>query len=91
MAGYKDIQPRWQVGQSGNPTGRPKGARNRATVMRELFYLTLKAVNLCTGGAEFLTVEELITLVLVKKAINGDTRAYVALMNSVYGKPTKTG
>ena len=59
-------------------------------VMRELLDLTLKTVNPCTGGAEFLTVEELITLALVKKAINGDTRAYVALMDSAYSKVNKS-
>lgn len=90
MAGYKDIQPRWRVGQSGNPAGQPKGAWNRATVMRELFDITLKRVNPCTGRAEFLTVEELITLALVKKAINGDTGAYVALMDSAYSKVNKS-
>ena len=24
MAGYKNIQPRWEKGVSGNPNGRPK-------------------------------------------------------------------
>ena len=24
MAGYKDIQPKWEKGESGNPNGRPK-------------------------------------------------------------------
>lgn len=89
MAGYKDIQPRWRVGQSGNPAGRPKGSRNRATVAREVLDITLRAINPLSGGIEFLTVEELITLALAKKAINGDTRAYVALMDSAYGKPTR--
>src|SRR4051794_16780063 len=34
-AGIRDTNGRFVPGQSGNPAGRPKGARNRATVLAE--------------------------------------------------------
>jgi hypothetical protein len=47
---------RWKAGQSGNPSGRPKGSRNRATLAVEALLegeaekLTRKAVELALGG-----------------------------------------
>ena len=47
---------KWKKGQSGNPTGRAKGSRNRATVAcddllaGEAEKLTRKAVELALGG-----------------------------------------
>ena len=46
----------FQKGQSGNPNGRPKGARNRSTIAAELLLdgeakaLTRKAIDLALGG-----------------------------------------
>lgn len=31
MAGYKDIKPKWEKGESGNPNGRPKKIENVLT------------------------------------------------------------
>lgn len=89
MPGYKDVEPRWQPGESGNPAGRPKGSRNRATVMREWLALTIRTTNPLTGHKEKLSIEEVITLSMVRKAVEGSTPAYVALMDSAYGKPAK--
>lgn len=47
---------RFQPGQSGNPAGKPKGARNRATLAAEALLdgeseeLTRKAIELAKGG-----------------------------------------
>lgn len=49
---------RFRKGQSGNPAGRPKGAKNRKTLMAELLLegeaeaLARKAVELALGGSE---------------------------------------
>jgi hypothetical protein len=49
---------RFRKGQSGNPAGRPKGKKNRKTLLAELLLedeadkLTRKAVELALGGSE---------------------------------------
>jgi hypothetical protein len=50
------IPGRFRTGQSGNPAGRPKGARNRSTIAAEALLegeaeaLTRKAIQLALGG-----------------------------------------
>ncbi len=51
------LRPGYQPGQSGNPTGRPKGTRNKATLVAE---------SLLQGEAEKLVRK------LIEKAIKGD-------------------
>jgi len=75
--GAKDIeQHKFQKGESGNPTGRPKGSKNRSTIARQWLETTQKAKNPITGVEEILTQEDLGTLA-----------AYKALMDSGYGAP----
>lgn len=63
-------------GQSGNPTGRPKGARNRSTILREL--LDVNDQELKMHQAQ------------IDKAIEQkDTNAYKAVLDSAYGAPTQ--
>lgn len=66
--------------QNANRNGRPKGSRNRATVIKEI----LSVVR--DGGVD---VENEITFALVNKAIEGDVNAYKAVMDSAYG-PAQT-
>jgi hypothetical protein len=53
-------QGRWEKGQSGNPRGKPRGARNRATLLAEA---------LLDGEAEALTRKA------IEKALEGDGMA----------------
>jgi hypothetical protein len=73
-------------GQSGNPKGRPKGARNRSTVAREWLEVAQKIKNPITGAEETLEQQDIMTLALIKKAREGDVSAYRELMDSAYGK-----
>lgn len=75
----------WKKGESGNPKGRPKGSKNRSTVIRELLEITQNSQNTITGNPEKLSVEQQITLAIIGKALKGDVNAYEKLMNSAYG------
>ncbi|WP_247236430.1 hypothetical protein [Telluribacter sp. SYSU D00476] len=69
--------------------GRKPGSKNRSTIIREWLDVEQVTENPVTGEMQRLTVEEQITLSMVKKALLGDVNAYKALMDSAYGKPTQ--
>ncbi len=77
----------FEKGESGNPTGRPKGTRNRGTIAREWLEAMESTKNPITGENEKLTQEDIMTLAQIKKARKGDTAAYKSLMDSCYGFP----
>lgn len=82
----QNLKP-FKPGQSGNPAGRPKGARGRATIIRRWLEAIDKAKNPITGDTEQMSVEDRMTLAILAKALKGDTNAYKALMDSAYGAP----
>jgi capsid portal protein len=88
MAGKGQIEPRWQKGESGNPNGRPKGTRNRSTIVREWLEVQQSVKNPITGEQEVLEQQDIMTLALIKKAREGDVNAYRELMDSAHGKQT---
>lgn len=74
----------FKKGRSGNPNGRPKGAKNQATIMHEIRNekVTYKEGN----RTETVTKEQLIYRQMVNKAIAGDTQArrdYFSRMDSI--------
>jgi len=87
MAGFKDIEPRWKKGESGNPNGRPKGSKNRSTIARQWLEVNEEIKNPLTSKTERMSQEDVMTLALIKKARSGDVNAYKALMDSGYGSP----
>lgn len=87
MPNPENIEPhKFQKGESGNPNGRPKGARNRSTLVREWLEVKQKAKNPISGQTEELEQQDLMTLALIKKAREGDVQAYRELMDSAHGK-----
>ena len=85
-------------GVSGNPKGRPKGSKNRSTIVREIFdsISVLDSYSFNDLQSKFphiknsMSIEYLMTLIQVNKAIfKEDTRAYKVLMESLYGTPIK--
>jgi len=88
--GKKDnLRPAWNKGESGNPNGRPKGAKNRSTIARKWLEVNQDLKNPLTGDTEKMSQEDLMTLALIKKAREGDVNAYKALMDSGYGAPVQ--
>lgn len=81
---------KFQPGNNANPLGRPVGARSRSTIARKWLDFTITRTNELTGETESLTAEELITLAMIKKAAQGDSKAYQALMDSGFGKPVQS-
>jgi len=71
----------WQKGQSGNPAGRPKGARNLKTIVRDLLndrdaykHLDIEYTH------QTLTPIEAIILALTQKALSGSDQAASILL-----------
>jgi hypothetical protein len=89
MANDENLKPATK-GEIRNPNGRPKGSRNRSTIVKELLELATSQKNPVTGEQETLTQEEAITLAMLTKASKGDVNAYKALMDSCYGAPKQT-
>ena len=89
MANEENLKP-FKKGEVSNPNGRPKGSRNRSTIVRQYLDLITKQKNILTGEVEQLSQEEMITLAMLTKASKGDVNAYKALMDSGYGAPKQT-
>ena len=79
----------FEKGESGNPNGRPKGAKNRSTIAKYWLEVNQKLKNPLTNQEETMSQEDLMTLALIKKAREGDVNAYKALMDSGYGAPVQ--
>jgi hypothetical protein len=68
--------------------GRPKGSKNRSTLVRQWLEASESIVNPITGEKERLTQQDIMTLAIIKKARKGDVAAYKELMDSAHGKVT---
>jgi hypothetical protein len=81
---------RFRPGQSGNPKGRPKGAKNFATVFAE--ELTTRIVVTENGKRRTITKRQAVVKQLVNKAVAGDARAIPILLNEtrVYEADART-
>jgi hypothetical protein len=89
MANEENLKP-FKKGEVSNPNGRPKGSKNRSTIVKELLEFASSQKNVLTGEQETLTQEQAITLAMLLKANKGDVNAYKALMDSCYGAPKQT-
>jgi hypothetical protein len=89
VTNVENLKP-WQAGQSGNPMGKPKGALNRATILKRYLEASLKD-NPSDIPFELegkITVEDAIVLALIKKALSGDIAAIKEIQDTVHGKMT---
>jgi hypothetical protein len=79
-----NIKPRWKKGESGNPAGRPKGARNYRTLFREAYVAIARDLKL-GKDPDALLVE--ILKRGIKEALKGNYPFYKDIMDRLYGKP----
>ena len=70
--------------------GRPKGSRNRSTIVREWLEVVQRIKNPITNETEELSQADIMTLALISKARKGDVQAYKELMDSGFGKNPDT-
>lgn len=84
----KGNQEGFQKGQSGNPEGRPEGARNRSTVLKELLATICEFTNPLTLRKETADLETQIMTALAAKARRGDIAAIKEIQDTLYGKLT---
>jgi len=76
-------------GEVRNPNGRPKGVPNTKTRLKRFLELTEKIQNPVTGELEDMTVAEVMDLMQIHKARKGDTKAWMALLDRLEGKPAQ--
>jgi len=98
MAGYKDIEPRWQKGESGNPNGRP---RKYVSQLRELGYklseindtiqvmmaMDMEELKSVWDNPKATVLEKTIAAAIRKSIEKGSLYSIETLLTRVYGKP----
>lgn len=68
----------FKPGQSGNPKGRPKGAKNIDTIMQEALF---QSVQITRGGRKVtVTAFEALLMRMMKGALEGDARSTTNLL-----------
>ena len=73
----KDSQ--FKPGQSGNPNGRPKGARNLKTEIREVMQSTVTVTQ--DGKRKKISTRKAVVLRLTEKALSGNVQATRVLID----------
>jgi Family of unknown function (DUF5681) len=70
----------FKPGQSGNPKGRPKGAKNESTILREIFQRKIESRS-SNGRSRKITVFEGILLRITEDSLKGNTKSAAFLLN----------
>lgn len=80
----------WPKGVSGNIKGKPKGTKNRSTVLKELMAATLtaKPKDAPFDLPDGVTVEYGVAAALIAAAFKGDVSAVKEIHDTIYGKIT---
>src|SRR5215218_6497619 len=68
----------WKPGQSGNPTGKKKGVKNRATILSSIMQRKVTITD--NGKPRTITLHEGLYLKYVAPALNGDLKAAAFLL-----------
>lgn len=74
-----------------NPAGRPVGSKNRSTILSRWISVNTKVKNPITKETEAGTVEDLVMLALINRAMSGDVQAIKEINDTLYGKIVDKG
>lgn len=85
MSNLKTLKPP-NKGEIRNPKGKPVGTKNRSTILKKWIEVNAKVKNPITKQEEGGTVEDLITIALITKALKGDVQAIKEINDTLYGK-----
>jgi hypothetical protein len=77
--GKPPAQHQFRAGQSGNPRGRPKGAKNESTILREIFQRKIETRT--NGRVRKITVLEGILLRMTEDSLKGNVKSAGFLLN----------
>lgn len=77
----------WKPGQSGNPKGRPPGARNITTNLKELLELEIETVDPLTDEKIVMPVAAILNARLVRSALDGSEKAIREIYDRIEGRP----
>ena len=77
----------WQPGQSGNPSGKPRGARTWAGIMRDFSEKTSGEI---LGTSDKRNAADAIVQRLIADAIRGDRKAAEIVLDRMEGKPRQS-
>ena len=69
-----------------NIGGRPKGAKNRSTILRKWIETAAKVTDPETKKTFTGTIEDKVKLALITKALSGDVAAIKEIDDTLYGK-----
>lgn len=75
----------WKPGQSGNPSGKPRGTKHLSTWIREMLEDDNFTIELTDGTLKKEAPIKAIVTTLVTKAIDGDMKAFDLLAKYGYG------
>ena len=81
------VANRWRPGQSGNPTGRPKGIRSFAKELEAALGQTVTVK--VRGRRRTMTKLEAVTLMLADRALAGDARMVRLLLDRLPGSEAR--
>jgi hypothetical protein len=94
MANLQNLKP-FKKGNKASP-GRPKGVRPMKSIIKEFLECEFDAKNIPPEfqnlkiKGKTMTVQQLMTLAQIKKALKGDEKAYDRIIDRYEGKPTQT-
>ena len=79
----QNLRAPWKPGQSGNPSGRKLGVRNRKTVIMDAMIRIAEAKKIPVED-----IEEIMHASAIDKAMKGSFFHYAEISNGLYGKMT---